>query len=80
MGIHRIERCAERGITKKMAEKAIEKGLRYYDPKHQSITYVLRNSMPKDRHLVIAVVPESGLLKTIYTRSKPLPKRWILIE
>lgn len=34
---HCLERCAERGLTKKMAEKAIEKGLRYYDPKNKSI-------------------------------------------
>lgn len=63
-----------------MAEKAIEKGLRYYDPKNKSIVYVLRNGMGSGDHLMLAVVPETGLLKTVFTRAKPIHKRLILLE
>ncbi|WP_243018430.1 hypothetical protein [Candidatus Cardinium hertigii] len=80
LGVHCIEQCTARGITKKMAQKAIEKRVRYYDPKHKSIVYVLHNGMASGDHLMLAVVPESGLLKTVFTRSKPIHKRLILLE
>lgn len=64
-----------------MAEKTIEKGLRYYDPKHKSIVYILHNGMASGEHLALAVVPHSGLLKTVYTmRPNYFPKRLIPID
>ena len=82
LGVHCIERCLERGITKAMAEKTIEKGVRYYDPKNHSIAYVLRHGMASGDHLILAVIPETGLVKTIFTKpmGKSLPKRLVPIK
>ncbi len=78
---HCLERCAERDITKKMAEKVLEKGLRFYDPLNKSIVYVLRNGMGSGKHITIATEPSSGLLKTVYlSRPGNLPKRYIPLD
>ena len=65
-----------------MAKKTLEKGVRYYDPLNKSMVYVLRNGMASGDHLMLAVEPSSGLLKTIFIKpmSKSLPKRLVPIK
>jgi RHS repeat-associated protein len=41
---HSLERLAQRGVTKDMAELAISKGQKFYDPLNKSINYVLANA------------------------------------
>ncbi len=77
---HAIERLAERGITRKMADVAIKKGLRFYDPKNKSINYVLKNVFGSGKDLLIGTNPLTGDITTVLrganlVRNRMLPIR-----
>ena len=62
---HALERMAERGITKDMVTKALQKGQKFYDPKNSSINYFLKNGFASGKDLLIGVAPESGKIMTV---------------
>ena len=72
---HAIERMAERGITKKMIEAALEHGEKFYDPLNQSYNYILKNSFASGNNLLIGVSISSGKVKTVLSGSKKLIKK-----
>ncbi|HHK42403.1 MAG TPA: DUF4258 domain-containing protein [Planctomycetaceae bacterium] len=67
---HAAERLAERGITRGMAEKAIEKGTQYYDRMHGTISHVLEGGMASGKTLQIATNPATGSVVTGVIRSR----------
>ena len=71
---HAIQRMAERGITPKMAQITVDKGLKFYDPLNKSINYILPNSFTSGKHLLIGVDPFTGEIKTVLRSSKNLIK------
>lgn len=69
---HSLERLAQRGVTPKMAETAINKGLKFYDPKNGSINYVLQNGFASGKSLLVGTNPLTGQVTTVIRSSKNL--------
>lgn len=80
IGEHALERMSERGITTKMVEKALAKGTRYWDPKNQSVNYVLEKGFASGKSLLVAQNPASGQINTVIRGSNLVPKRFIPIN
>lgn len=77
---HSLQRLAERGITPKMAETAIAKGQKFYDPLNKSINYVLPNGFASGKSLLVGTNPLTGQVTTVLRSSKNLiNKRFIPI-
>lgn len=78
---HSLERLAQRGVTPKMANTAINKGLKFYDPKNGSINYVLKNGFASGKSLLVGTNPLTGNVTTVIRSSKNLVKtRFIPIQ
>jgi hypothetical protein len=71
---HAIQRMAERGVSPKMAQITINKGLKFYDPYNKSINYILPNSFASGKHLLIGTDPRTGEIRTVLRGSKNLIK------
>jgi hypothetical protein len=69
---HSLLRLAERGVTQKMAETAISKGQKFYDPLNKSINYVLPNGFASGKSLLVGTNPLTGQVTTILRSSKNL--------
>ena len=78
---HSLKRLAERGVTSTMAKKAIEKGVKYYDPKTNTINYILKNAFASGKSLLVGTNPTTGQVTTVIKSSKNLVnKRFIKIN
>ena len=78
---HSLQRLAERGVTKDMAEMAISKGQKFYDPLNKSINYVLPNGYASGKSLLVGTNPLTGEVTTVIRSSKNLiNKRFIPIK
>ncbi len=78
---HSLQRLAERGVTQKMAETAISKGQKFYDPLNKSINYVLPNGFASGKSLLVGTNPLTGQVTTVLRSSKNLiNKRFIPIK
>ena len=78
---HSLQRLAERGVTKDMAEMAIIKGQKFYDPLNKSINYVLPNGYASGKSLLVGTNPLTGEVTTVIRSSKNLiNKRFIPIK
>lgn len=77
---HGLERLAQRGITKKMADVAIKKGLKFYDPKNKSINYILRGAFGSGKDLLISVNSLTGEVCTVIRGNKLIRQRMIPIK
>jgi len=69
---HSLQRLAQRGVTPKMAQTAINKGLKFYDPKNGSINYVLRSGFGSGKSLLVGTNPLTGNVTTVIRSSKNL--------
>lgn len=77
---HAITRMSERGITRKMVEVTLRKGIKYYDPLNKSFNYVLRGSFSSGKSIVIGV-DNLGYIKTVIRTSRnPVKTRFILMK
>ncbi len=76
-GAHVLQRMGERGITKKMAEAAITKGARYYDPKNNTINYVLKEGFASGKDLLVGVNNYTGKVTTVIRGSNLVNKRFV---
>lgn len=61
---HGAARFAERGITMKMAQTAINKGDKLFDPKNGTVNYVLKGGFASGKDLLIGTNPITGAIKT----------------
>jgi len=78
---HSLERLAERGVTKAMAELAIKKGQKFFDPVNKSINYILSNGFGSGKSLLVGTNPFTGEVTTVIRSSKNLiNKRFIPIQ
>ncbi|MEH3114030.1 DUF4258 domain-containing protein [Pedobacter terrae] len=78
---HSLQRLAERGVTKDMAEMAIRKGQKFYDPLNKSINYVLPKGYASGKSLLVGTNPFTGEVTTVIRSSKNLiNKRFIPIK
>ncbi|MDH6344171.1 hypothetical protein M2480_003086 [Parabacteroides sp. PFB2-12] len=71
---HALERMAQRDITQDMAELAIRKGQKFYDPLNKSINYILPNSFASGKSLLVGTNPLTGEVTTVLRSSKNLIK------
>jgi hypothetical protein len=55
-----------------MAQTAINKGLKFYDPKNGSINYVLRSGFGSGKSLLVGTNPLTGNVTTVIRSSKNL--------
>jgi hypothetical protein len=69
---HSLERLAQRGVTQDMAELAISKGQKFYDPLNKSINYVLPNGFASGKSLLVGTNPLTGEVTTVIRSSKNL--------
>jgi hypothetical protein len=69
---HSLERLAQRGVTQDMAELAISKGQKFYDPLNKSINYVLPNGFASGKSLLVGTNPLTGEVTTVIWSSKNL--------
>jgi len=69
---HSLERLAQRGVTQDMAEIAISKGQKFYDPLNKSINYVLPNCFGSGKSLLVGTNPLTGEVTTVIRSSKNL--------
>lgn len=71
---HSLERLAQRGVTQDMAELAIRKGQKFYDPLNKSINYILPNGFASGKSLLVGTNPLTGEVTTVIRSSKNLIK------
>ncbi|MDR2274875.1 MAG: hypothetical protein LBF27_28460 [Sphingobacterium sp.] len=57
-----------------MAETAISKGQKFYDPLNKSINYVLPNGFASGKSLLVGTNPLTGEVATVLRSSKNLIK------
>lgn len=69
---HSLQRLAQRGVTQDMAELAISKGQKFYDPLNKSINYVLPNGFASGKSLLVGTNPLTGEVTTVIRSSKNL--------
>jgi hypothetical protein len=77
---HAIKRMAERGVTSKMAQIAINKGLQFYDPKNGTINFILTKQMGSGKDLLVAVDPLSRKVITVIVGPKLQRQRLLPIR
>ena len=64
LSTHALDRLAERGITKDMIEVGISKGAKFFDPKNNTINYVLKGGFASGKDLLIGTNPLTGKITT----------------
>jgi predicted ATP-dependent serine protease len=79
-GKHVLERMAERGITPKMVEKALEKGTPFWDPKNKVINRVLEGGFGSGKVLLVGQNPITGKITTVIRGSNLVSPRFIPLE
>lgn len=72
-----VERFALRGVSPKMTQTTINKGLRYFDPKNGTINYVLRNGFASGKDILVGTNPLSGKVTTVIRGNKLIRPRFI---
>ena len=65
-----MQRLDERGVTKDMAEMAISKGQKFYDPLNKSNNYVLPTGYDSGKSLLVGTNPLTGEVTTVLRSSK----------
>lgn len=74
---HTAERMAERGISEAMIEAALQKGIRYWDPKNGTVIYYLEKAFASGKSLAVSQNIINGAIVTVIRGSKVLRPRWI---
>ena len=74
-----VERMGLRGVTEKMVKVALEKGLKFYDPKNGTINYILKNGFASGKDLLIGTNPITGEIATVIRGTNLVAKRFIPI-
>jgi hypothetical protein len=59
----------EHNVTKKMVEKALQVGKKFYDPKNKSIVYVVKEGMASGKDLAVAKSITTGKITTVMVNS-----------
>ncbi|MEI8366366.1 MAG: RHS repeat-associated core domain-containing protein, partial [Parachlamydiaceae bacterium] len=67
---HAQERMELRGISKKMIEAALRKGVKYYDPKNDAYSYILKEGFASGKSLLVGQNPSTGRITTVIRGSK----------
>jgi RHS repeat-associated protein len=76
---HAARRLAERGITQRQVEVAVQRGTRYYDRRNQTYSHVLDQGYASGRSLIVGTNPLTGNVTTGIRQSRrfdpnvPLP-------
>jgi RHS repeat-associated protein len=74
---HAAKAMDEHGVTRAMVEKAVEVGEKFYDPKNNSLVYVIRNGMATGKDLAVALDPFTGAVKTVMVNLKAVRPRFV---
>ena len=74
---HAAKAMAEHNVSQKMVEKALEVGQRFYDPKNNSVVYVVKEGMASGKDLAIATDKVTGVVKTVMVNVETIRPRFI---
>lgn len=77
---HAAEAMAEHGVTTAMAEKAVQVGEKFLDPKNDSTVYVVRKGMASGKDLAVAVSNKTGKLTTVMVNNNAVRPRFIPVK
>lgn len=80
LGKHTSERMAERGISEKMIQKALQKGKPFWDPKNKTVNYVLDGGFASGKSLLVGQNPITGKISTVIRGNSLISPRFIPIE
>ncbi|HNK91342.1 MAG TPA: DUF4258 domain-containing protein [Chitinophagales bacterium] len=74
---HAALRMTERGITQKMVETGLSKGVKYFDPKNGTFDYVLKNGFASGKDLLICTNTVTGKVTTVLRGNNLVKSRFI---
>jgi hypothetical protein len=67
----------ERGITQKMVETGLSKGVKYFDPKNGTFNYVIKNGFASGKDLLIGTNTVTGKVTTVLRGNNLVKSRFI---
>ena len=73
---HAAAAMTEHGVSTAMVEKAIQVGEKFYDPKNDSVVYVVRKGMASGKDLAVAVNKAGTVLKTVMVNANAVRPRF----
>lgn len=68
---------AERGITPKMVENALDKGKAFWDPKNKVVNRVLEGGFGSGKDLLVGHNPVTGKITTVIRGSDLVRPRFV---
>ena len=71
---HSVMRQAERGITTDMVKTVLKRAQKFYDPRNNSINYIIPNAFGSGKSILVGVDIATGKIKTVLRSSKNLIK------
>jgi len=77
IGAHTAERMAQRGITEAMVKTALDKGTPFFDPKHGTINYVLKEGFASGKDLLVGRNPFTGKITTVIRGTDLVSRRLV---
>jgi hypothetical protein len=63
-----------------MIEVALKKGVKYYDPKNDAYSYILKNGFASGKSLLVGQSSNTGKITTVIRGDNVLKSRFQLIE
>lgn len=76
---HALERMTENNFTESMVKKAIEKGVKYYNPKNGTYNYILKNGFASGKNFVVGQNTIDGTI-TMVGRYRNIPAGLIKVK
>ncbi|SCA62845.1 hypothetical protein SCG7109_AE_00150 [Chlamydiales bacterium SCGC AG-110-M15] len=75
-----FERMEQRGITKSMIDKALEKGAKYFDSKNDTYNFILKEGFASGKSLLVGQGKESRKITTAIRGKSLIKSRFQLVE
>lgn len=79
-GPHTAQRMAEYKLTDGMLSATLKHGVKYYDPKNNSLMYILREGLASGKSIAVATNPQTFFIKTVMTGTKVVKNRFIPVQ
>lgn len=74
---HAAEQMASRGVSESAASYALRNGSRFWDGRHLTVSFVVREGYASGQSLVVAVDPASGMITTVLKGSNVISSRLV---
>jgi hypothetical protein len=79
-GKHTLEQMADRKISTKMVEVALDKGKRFWDPKNKTVNYVLEEGFASGKDLLVGRNPVTGKITTVIRGNDLVVPRFVPLD